>query len=69
MTPPPACASCDSYDSNKYPFYPGELYHQFHNDFAGPAYGKPYNDLINAAYKGGNIGTTGCPDLDPSKFS
>ena len=25
------------YDSNKFPFYPAELYHQFHNDFMGPS--------------------------------
>ena len=28
------------YDSNKFPFYQGEVYHQYHNDFQNPAYGK-----------------------------
>lgn len=51
------------YDSKEFPFYAGELYHQFHNDFMGPAYGREYNDLLNVAYKAKRIGTTGCPDI------
>ena len=42
---------------------------RFHNDFAGPQYGKAYNDIIYAAAKAGNIRYTGCPDMDPSKLS
>lgn len=50
------------YDSNKFPFYPGEVYHQFHNDFMGPPYGKGYNDLQKVALDTGAIKTTGCPE-------
>lgn len=50
------------YDSNKFPFYQGEVYHQYHNDFQNPAYGKDYNDLANIAYDDGRIKSTGCPD-------
>ena len=53
------------YDSNKYPFYPGELYHQFHNDFMGPAYGQQYNALKFSQYQAKKLDTTGCPDIDP----
>ena len=49
-------------DSDKFPFYPAELYHQFHNDFQGPAYGKAYNMLQGILAKEGKIGTTGCPE-------
>jgi len=52
------------YDSNKFPFFPGEVYHQFHNDFMGPSYGKAYNDLMYTQYKEGKIAKTGCPDID-----
>jgi len=50
------------YDSNKFPFYQAEVYHQFHNDFRYPAYGKEYNDLVNLALDDGRIRGTGCPD-------
>jgi len=53
------------YDSDKYPFYPAELYHQFHDDFMGPSYGKAYNSLQGRQYKQGLVGLTGCPDMDP----
>ncbi len=36
--------------------------HQYHNDFLTPAYGKEYNDLVNAAFDDGRIKMTGCPD-------
>ena len=52
------------YDSNAFPFYAGERYHQFHNDFMGPAYGKAYNDLQKSAVQAGAIKLTGCPDMD-----
>ena len=51
------------YNSDRFPFYPAELYHQFHNDFMGPAYGRSYNELQNALSKSGAIGTTGCPEM------
>jgi hypothetical protein len=36
--------------------------HQYHNDFLTPAYGKEYNNLVNAAVEDGRIKITGCPD-------
>lgn len=50
------------YDSLKFPFYQAEVYHQFHNDFQSPAYGKKYNELANAAFEDGRVKITGCPD-------
>ena len=50
------------YDSNKFPFYPAELYHQFHDDFMGPPYGKAYNALNPQLYKSGVLRSTGCPE-------
>lgn len=50
------------YDSNKFPFYQAEVYHQYHNDFQSPAYGRAYNELANAALDDGRIKGTGCPD-------
>lgn len=50
------------YDSTKFPFYQAEVYHQYHNDFQSPAYGKAYNELVNVAYEDGRLKTTGCPD-------
>ncbi|KAL3810011.1 hypothetical protein ACHAXA_006126 [Cyclostephanos tholiformis] len=49
-------------DSRKFPFYQAEVYHQYHNDFLTPAYGKEYNNLVNAALDDGRIKITGCPD-------
>ena len=50
------------YDSNKFPFYQAEVYHQFHNDFQSPAYGKDYNNLADVALEDGRVKGTGCPD-------
>mmetsp|Transcript_15662 Transcript_15662/g.21762 ORF Transcript_15662/g.21762 Transcript_15662/m.21762 type:complete len:290 (+) Transcript_15662:185-1054(+) len=50
------------YDSKKFPFYPGEVYHQYHDDFQSPPYGKAYNNLANLAFEEGRMKTTGCPD-------
>lgn len=50
------------YDSNKFPFYQAEVYHQYHNDFQSPAYGKAYNDLADLAFDDGRVKGTGCPD-------
>lgn len=44
-------------DSDKFPFYIAEPYHQFHNDFQSPAYGKAYNDLRKQL----QVPDTGCP--------
>ena len=50
------------YDSDAFPFYPAELYHQFHNDFQGAPYGSAYNALQTVRAKAGAIGETGCPE-------
>mmetsp|Transcript_15874 Transcript_15874/g.32531 ORF Transcript_15874/g.32531 Transcript_15874/m.32531 type:complete len:290 (+) Transcript_15874:72-941(+) len=50
------------YDSTKFPFYQAEVYHQFHNDFQSPAYGRKYNELADAAFDDGRLKGTGCPD-------
>ncbi|OEU11519.1 hypothetical protein FRACYDRAFT_270824 [Fragilariopsis cylindrus CCMP1102] len=50
------------YDSNKFPFYQGEIYHQYHNDFQSPNYGKDYNKLADLAFEEGRLKVTGCPD-------
>merc|ERR1712087_906550 len=55
------------YDSDKFPFHPAELYHQFHNDFMGAPYGKAYNSLQTSLYAESKLGLTGCPDVDPAK--
>ena len=39
-----------------------EVYHQFHNDFQSPAYGKAYNELADLAFDDGRVKDTGCPD-------
>lgn len=52
------------YDLAKYPFYLGEVYHQFHDDFGGP-YGSPpypqeYNDLVKEIFEHCALAPTGC---------
>jgi hypothetical protein len=49
-------------DTNKFPFYQGEVYHQYHDDFLSPPYGKVYNRLADLALEEGRIKGTGCPD-------
>ena len=50
------------HDTAQYPFYQAEVYHQYHNDFQSPPYGKAYNNLVQIAFEEGRIKTTGCPD-------
>ncbi len=50
------------YDTKNFPFYQGEVYHQYHIYFQSPAYGKDYNNLANLALEEGRIKGTGCPD-------
>ena len=50
------------YDTAQFPFYQAEVYHQYHNDFQSPPYGKVYNNLANLALEEGRIKGTGCPD-------
>lgn len=51
-------------DSIKFPYYQAEIYHQYHNDFQSPAYGKAYNKLVNVAYEKGDLKYSVCPDLE-----
>ena len=50
------------YDSQTFPFYLAELYHQFHDDM-GQKYGTKYNNNLQTLYQAKRIGTTGCPDI------
>jgi hypothetical protein len=50
------------YDTAQFPFYPAEVYHQFHNDFQSPPYGRVYNNIANEFLMQGKIASTGCPD-------
>jgi len=56
------------YDSDEFPFYPAELYHQFHNDFMGPPYGRDYNNLLPTLYREGKLAAVGCPDMNPANI-
>jgi len=49
-------------DTAQFPFYQAEVYHQFHDDFQSPAYGKKYNNLANIEFEDGRLKSTGCPD-------
>ncbi|GMH63459.1 hypothetical protein TrRE_jg4257 [Triparma retinervis] len=49
-------------DNNKYPFYLGELYHQFHDGFArGEDYPASYNNIKNNLEAAGKLEDTTCP--------
>ena len=50
------------YDTAKFPFYQAEVYHQFHDDFQTPPYGRKYNRLADLLYEDGRMKPTGCPD-------
>lgn len=50
------------YDTKEYPFHQAEVYHQFHDDFQSPPYGRKYNNLANMALEAGTLKGTGCPD-------
>merc|ERR1711862_905625 len=50
-------------DSNTFPYYQAEVYHQYHNDFQSPPYGKAYNKLGRQAFDDGRLKVTGCPDI------
>ena len=53
-------------DSSKFPFYPGEIYHQFHDGFMpGEQYPQTYNDLARLSFAQKRIALTGCPDSIP----
>lgn len=51
-------------DSDAFPVYQAELYHQFHDGFMpGEQYPEKYNALRQAAMQRGLIARTGCPDI------
>lgn len=50
------------YDTNQFPFFQAEIYHQYHDDFQSPPYGRTYNKLADAAFEDGRLKVTGCPD-------
>lgn len=50
-------------DSNAFPFYQAEPYHQFHDGFAwGEDYPNSYNNLAKAQVKAKTVLDTGCPN-------
>jgi len=51
-------------DNVKFPFYQAEIYHQYHNDFQSPPYGKSYNSLVKVAYEKGDLKYSACPDRE-----
>ena len=51
-------------DSDAFPFYQAEIYHQFHDGFMpGEQYPESYNTLRQAALQRGLVSRTGCPDI------
>lgn len=52
-------------DSNVFPFYQAEVYHQYHDGFMpGEQYPEKYNSLVNTLFRNGVIKLTGCPDIN-----
>jgi hypothetical protein len=50
-------------DTNTFPFYQAEPYHQFHDGFKfDENYPNSYNGLANALLKQGRIVDLGCPN-------
>ena len=49
-------------DTKDFPAYQAELYHQFHDDFLSPPYGRAYNGLRDELVSGGVLEGTGCPE-------
>lgn len=53
-------------DSNQFPVYQAEIYHQYHDGFMpGESYPQSYNSLAKQAYSDGRISLSGCPDSVP----
>lgn len=48
-------------DTASFPFYRGEIYHQFHNDMTED-YGRKYNALRTRYAEEGKMEQTGCPE-------
>ena len=53
-------------DSDAFPFYRAEMYHQYHDGFMpGEQYPQSYNNIAKQLVDAGKIGPTGCPDSMP----
>lgn len=50
------------YDTKTFPFYAGEVYHQYHDDMV-EKYGSEYGALRGAAVQRGALKTSGCPEI------
>ncbi|CAE8602803.1 unnamed protein product, partial [Polarella glacialis] len=50
------------YDSNKYPFHQGEVYHQFHDDMQD-RYSQDYHKLKDVLIASGKIAKVDCPEV------
>jgi len=50
------------YDSNKFPFYQGEVYHQFHDDMM-ERYSKDYHKLKKVVLDQGSLKKVECPEM------
>lgn len=50
------------YDSNKFPFYKGEVYHQFHDDMM-ERYSQGYHKIKDSMVKAGKLKEGGCPEM------
>ena len=60
---PDALATAFVMDSTAFPFYQGEVYHQFHDGFNwGEDYPQSYNGLTAKLYKAGAVADQGCPN-------
>ena len=61
------CVLCT--DSNELPFYPAEMYHQFH-DGLGYKFPEEYTvELKKNAMRRGLVGNTGCPEMRERRFA
>lgn len=61
------CVLCT--DSNELPFYPAEMYHQFH-DGLGYKFPEEYTvELKKNAMRRGLVGNTGCPEMREKRFA
>jgi len=49
------------YDTNKFPFHQGEVYHQFHDDMLD-RYSEPYHQLKRVLLDKGTLKKVACPD-------
>ena len=48
-------------DADRFPFYRGEMWHQFHDDM-GERYSAAYHSIKKSLEKNGRVAPTGCPE-------